>query len=153
MNFAVHNRINAFFFRIKTARRSFVNEHIFTDSRRFYDGIIRAKISLQNCNSAGRSVRIFNAVNNVRTFDFRTFDSFGNRAGNRECVEVKNIFLCKFVHNRRNAARFLQVLHMVSSGGTEFCNIRSSARNFVKESRRNFNTGLFCYRRQMQNGI
>ena len=92
-------------------------------------------------------------MNHRIIFHRRILDSIAHGARHRQGIQMNQILLGQFVHHGRNAARFVEVHHMMLARRAEFSNVRRAAGNLIKERCRNLNPCFMGNRREVQHRI
>ena len=153
VNLPLHDGVDTVFLGVKAPCRTTIRKHIVCNRRCLDNGAIRRKVSAQD----GKTT--LGAIWMLDTMDYRWIqnlcvcDALPHRSCNGQCIQMQQIHLRQFLHHRRNAARLIQILHVVRSCGTQLRNIRRTSTDLIKQRRWKLNSRLMCNRREMQNSI
>ena len=118
-------------------------QHFFRHGAGFNDGAVRGQVAFQDSDAAGSAVGFFAAVDYVRTADFRVFDqSADGLTGNGLAGFDDEPFLCQFMHNRADAAGFVQVRHMMGAAGAQESQVGGLLGNFIEQFQGQLDAGF-----------
>ena len=96
---------------------------------------------------------MINAVDDRGIQDFCVCNPLAYSPRHCQCVQMKQILLGQFLHHRRDAARLVQILHVMCTGRAQLRNVRSASADFIKERRRELNTCFVCDCRKVKDGV
>ena len=118
-------------------------QHLFRHGAGFNDGAVGGQVAFQDGDAAGGAVRFFAAVDYIRTAYFRVFDqSAYGLSGNGLAGLDDESFLCQFMHNRADAACFVQIRHMMGSAGAQERQVRSLLGNLIEQFQGQLDAGF-----------
>ena len=143
IDFLGADSFNCFFFRVKYPGRAGVYQHFFRHGAGFNDGAVGGQVAFQDSDAAGSAVGLFAAVDYIRTADFRVFDQrTDGLPGNGLAGFDDEPLLCQFMHNRADAAGFVQVRHMMGAAGAQESQVRGLLGNFIEQFQGQFDAGF-----------
>ena len=128
------NGFDSFVFRVKYPGRTGMYQHLFRYGTLFYNRAHGRDVAGQYGDAAGLAVGVFYGADYIRTRNDRVFDqSADGLTGDGLAALVDESQFAQFVHDRRDAAGFVQVNHMMESAGAQFGQVRSLLGDFVKQ--------------------
>ena len=153
MDVASHDSIAGFRLGVVAFRLALVGEHVIRHGRRLDDGVVRREVALEDGDAALLAVRRVDAVDDVAVEYLGVLDAVADRARHRERVEMDEVLRRELMHDGGDAARLVEVDHVMLAGRAEFRDVRRAARDLIEERRGQVDAGLVRDGRQMQHRV